>query len=113
MPSARYINISMNTLNQQRRTAVIAALVEGNSIRATSRMTGVAKGTILSLVESVGQACAEYQQRVFRNLNCKNIQCDEVWNFCYAKAKMSRRKRGVNLVLGMFGRGLLFAPRQS
>ena len=77
----------MNTLNQQRKTMVIKALVEGNSIRATSRMTGVAKGTILTLLERVGQACAEYQQKAFCNLNCKNIQCDEIWNFCYAKAK--------------------------
>jgi IS1 family transposase len=85
----------MNTLNQQRKTMVIKALVEGNSIRATSRMTGVAKGTILTLLERVGQACAEYQQKAFCNLNCKNIQCDEIWNFCYAKAKnVPQEKRG-------------------
>lgn len=77
----------MNTLNQQRRAAVIAALVEGNSVRATSRMTGVAKGTILKLIVEVGQACEEYQKKAFRNLNCKRIQCDEIWNFCYAKQK--------------------------
>ncbi len=79
--------MTMNTLNQQRRTAVIAALVEGNSVRATSRMTGVAKGTILGLLADLGQACAEYQQRIFQNLPCKRVQCDEIWNFCYAKAK--------------------------
>jgi IS1 family transposase len=85
----------MNTLNQQRKAMVIKALVEGNSIRATSRMTGVAKGTILTLLEKVGQACAEYQQKAFRNLKCENIQCDEIWNFCYAKAKnVPQKKRG-------------------
>jgi len=72
----------MNTLNQQRRTAVIAALVEGNSVRAMSRMTGVAKGTILKLLAELGQACEEYQRETLRNLNCKRIQCDEIWNFC-------------------------------
>jgi IS1 family transposase len=77
----------MNTLNQQRRAAVIAALVEGNSVRATSRMTGVAKGTILKLIVEVGQACEDYQKKALRNLNCKRIQCDEIWNFCYAKQK--------------------------
>lgn len=77
----------MNTLNQQRRAAVIAALVEGNSVRATSRMTGVAKGTILKLIADLGQACEEYQNKTLRNLNCKRIQCDEIWNFCYAKQK--------------------------
>ena len=66
---------------------VIAALVEGNSVRATSRMTGAAKGTILKLLAEVGEACEQYQSRVLRNLSCKKIQCDEIWNFCYAKAK--------------------------
>jgi len=79
--------MTMNTLNQQRRAAVIAALVEGNSIRATSRMTGVAKGTILKLLRDVGEACESYQKKALRNLHCKFIQCDEIWNFCYAKQK--------------------------
>ena len=66
---------------------VISALVEGNSVRATSRMTGVAKGTILKLLAEVGRACEEDQNEIFRNLNCRRIQCDEIWNFCYAKQK--------------------------
>jgi len=77
----------MNTLNNQRRAAIIAALVEGNSVRATSRMTGAAKGTILKLLAELGKVCEEYQRKVFRNLPCKRIQCDEIWNFCYAKQK--------------------------
>lgn len=87
--------MTMNTLTQQRRATVIGALAEGNSIRAISRMTGVAKGTILKLIVDVGQASAEYQQRVFRNLPCKYIQCDEIWNFCYGKDKnLPKEKRG-------------------
>ena len=62
-------------------------MVEGNSIRATVRMTGVAKNTIVKLLAEVGQACSDYQDKVFRNLNCKRIQCDEIWSFCYAKEK--------------------------
>lgn len=50
-------------------------------------MTGIAKGTVTRLLASVGQACAEYQDKVFRNLPCKHIQCDEIWSFCYAKDK--------------------------
>jgi IS1 family transposase len=87
MPSARYIIVPMNTLNTRRRAMVISALVEGNSVRATSRMTGVAKGTILKLLGEVGRACEEYQNETFHNLNCRRIQCDEIWNFCYAKQK--------------------------
>lgn len=77
----------MNQLDTKRRAQVVAALVEGNSIRATVRMTGVAKGTVLKLLADLGRACSEYQDRTLRNLPCRRIQADEVWSFCYAKAK--------------------------
>ncbi|MBI3662062.1 MAG: IS1 family transposase [Acidobacteria bacterium] len=77
----------MNRLNKDKRTKIIAALCEGNSLRATARMCDVAFNTVLKLLPEIGRACAEYQQRVFRNLTCKRIQCDEIWSFCYAKAK--------------------------
>ena len=77
----------MNKLNKAKQAQVIAALVEGNSINATVRMTGVAKNTILKLLAELGPACSEYQDRAFRNLKCKRIQCDEIWQFCYAKEK--------------------------
>lgn len=86
----------MNKLSQQKQTQVISALVEGNSIRATVRMTGVAKNTIVKLLANLGMACAEYQDRVFKNLLCKRIQCDEIWSFCYAKEKnVPEDKKGV------------------
>ncbi len=66
---------------------MIAALVEGNSIRATVRMTGVAKNTIVKLLADIGRACAEYQDKTLRNLPCTKIQCDEIWSFCYSKEK--------------------------
>jgi IS1 family transposase len=89
-----YIN-NMNKLKPEKQKQVIAALVEGNSIRATVRMTGVAKNTIIKLLESVGRACDEYQDKVLRNLPCKRIQCDEIWAFCYAKAKnVPEEKKG-------------------
>ena len=77
----------MNKLTQAKRVQIIAALVEGNSIRATCRMTGAAKGTVLKLLVDLGKACAAYQDRTLRNLPCKQIQCDEIWSFCYAKEK--------------------------
>jgi IS1 family transposase len=77
----------MNRLTQTQRVQVLAALVEGNSIRATVRMTGVAKNTVVKLLADVGQACADYQDKTLRDLPCKRIQCDEIWSFCYAKAK--------------------------
>jgi IS1 family transposase len=77
----------MNKLNIEKKTQVITALVEGNSIRATCRMTSIAKGTVIRLLRDVGKACAEYQDKHLRNLPCKRIQCDEIWSFCYAKDK--------------------------
>src|ERR1700719_4358505 len=85
----------MNKLPTAKRAQIISALVEGNSLRATSRMTGASKVTILRLLEALGPACSEYQDRVLRNLTCKRIQCDEIWQFCYAKDKnVPEEKRG-------------------
>lgn len=77
----------MNKLDTYTQTKIIAALVEGNSLRATSRMCDVAFNTVLSLLPAIGNACADYQDRTLRNLTCKRIQCDECWSFCYAKQK--------------------------
>jgi IS1 family transposase len=76
-----------NVLSNARRASVISALVEGNSIRATVRMTGVAKGTIVKLLVELGAACEAYANEHLRNLPCKRLQVDEIWAFCYAKAK--------------------------
>lgn len=77
----------MNKLTTEKRSQVIAALVEGNSIRAAVRMTGVAKNTIAKLLAELGAACVEHLDKALVNLNCKHIQCDEIWSFCYAKEK--------------------------
>jgi len=77
----------MNRLTTNHRARVIAALVEGNSVRATVRMTGIAKNTIQKLVLDLGAACAAYADAHLRGLPCRRIECDEVWAFCYAKAK--------------------------
>lgn len=77
----------MNQLSLQRKAQVIKALVEGNSIRATCRMTGTAKGTVLRLLGAVGDACDKYQREKLVDLPCRRLQCDEIWTFCYAKQK--------------------------
>ena len=77
----------MNTLKKEKQRQVVAALVEGNSIRATCRMTGVAKNTVVKLLVDLGTACTYYQNETLRNLTCNKIQCDEIWAFCYAKEK--------------------------
>jgi IS1 family transposase len=84
----RLYNVSiMNKLSTEKRRQVVSALVEGNSIRATVRMTGVSKNTIAKLLVDLGAACSEYLNKALVNLTCKRIQCDEIWSFCYAKDK--------------------------
>jgi len=80
-------NSRMNKLSKDKRTQIISALVEGNSLRATARMCDVAFNTVLKLLPEIGSACADYQDRALRNLKCKHVQCDEIWSFCYAKEK--------------------------
>lgn len=77
----------MNRLTSKQRAQVISCLIEGNSIRSTVRMTGIAKKTVMRLVVEVGEFCAAYQDRAFRNLKCSRLQVDELWSFCYCKQR--------------------------
>ncbi len=77
----------MNKLSREDRVRVLSCLVEGNSIRSTVRMTGVAKNTVVKLLADVGAVCSAYQNENVRNLACKRVECDEIWSFCYAKQK--------------------------
>lgn len=77
----------MNKLSLARRASIIRALVEGNSVRSTSRLTGSSKATVLKLLVEVGEFCSVYQDHVLRNLNCRQIQADEIWAFVGAKQK--------------------------
>ncbi|WP_193213999.1 IS1 family transposase [Luteolibacter marinus] len=76
-----------NNLHPKTQAQVIAALVEGNSLRSTVRMTGVHRTTIQKLLERLGYACSAYQDEVFQNLPCKRLECDEIWSFVGAKNK--------------------------
>lgn len=82
-----------NFISMEKRIAVISALVEGCSIRSTVRMTGVSKGAIIRLVESVGKACAEYHERAVRNIPAKRVQVDEIWSFVGCKQKNVTEKK--------------------
>ncbi len=77
----------MNRLTTEKRAQILACLVEGNSIRATVRMTGAAKNTITKLLAEVGQACADYQDQALRDLPCRVVEADEIWSYCYSKQK--------------------------
>jgi IS1 family transposase len=80
-------NSIMNKLTIEEKTQIISALVEGNSVRATCRMTNHSKGAVLKLLVEVGNASLKFQDEKLRNIRSKRVQCDEIWSFCYAKAK--------------------------
>jgi IS1 family transposase len=77
----------MNRLSTAQRAHIISVLVEGNSLRATARITGVARMTIEKLLRDLGAACAEHHDRVVRNFTCRRVQVDEIWSFVGAKQK--------------------------
>jgi IS1 family transposase len=79
--------VSMNKLSTAERVRVVAALVEGMSIRATVRMTGVAKNTIVKLLADLGDVCKKYHDEHVRNLKTKRVQSDEIWSFVGSKQK--------------------------
>ncbi len=79
--------VIMNCLNTETRARVVNCLIEGCSIRATVRMTGVAKNTVAKLLADIGCACAAYHNRYVTNLKVRRLQADEIWCFVGAKAK--------------------------
>lgn len=77
----------MNKLSIEKRAQILNLLVEGNSMRATSRIADVSINTVTKLLEDVGAACLAYQNKTIRNIASKHVQCDEIWSFCYSKEK--------------------------
>jgi IS1 family transposase len=79
--------LNMNTLTKDERIRVVAALVEGNSIRSTSRMTGIARNTVTKLLVDLGTVCATFHDINVRDVRVRRLQCDEIWSYVGAKAK--------------------------
>jgi transposase-like protein len=77
----------MNRLSTQDRARILTALSEGVGINAACRIAGVSKNTALKLLADVGEACSLYQDRVMRDLQCTQIQADEIWSFVGMKQK--------------------------
>lgn len=81
----------MNTLNSDERSRVIAALVEGNSIRSVERMTSIHRDTIMRLAVRVGDGCDRLMDEMMRGLTCPRLQLDEIWAYVGMKQKTARR----------------------
>ncbi len=77
----------MNVLKPHSKLAILSALLEGCSVRATSRMTGSHIETILKVLVETGQKCERILDENFRSLHCEAIECDELWTFIHKKQR--------------------------
>ena len=77
----------MNILPFDKQVEIIAALTEGCSIRATERLTGVHRDTIMRLGVRVGEACARLHDRTMHSLRVNRIELDEAWSYVGKKQK--------------------------
>lgn len=82
----------MNKLGTEKRAAIVRALCEGNSVRATARLTASAKATVLKLLVEIGEFCSIYQDHCLRNLTTTRVEADELWAFVGAKAKNATKE---------------------
>src|ERR1700722_20464660 len=77
----------MNKLSTDKRVQIINLLVEGSSLRATSRIADVSINTVTKLLVDVGRACEKFHDIAVQNVVSQRIQCDEIWSFVYSKQK--------------------------
>ena len=87
----------MNKLPLEKRIQILAMLREGSSMRSISRIVGVSFNTVTKLLVDAGTACAAYHHKHVKSLKSERVQCDEIWSFVYAKAKIAKElnKNGI------------------
>jgi IS1 family transposase len=77
----------MNKLPFEKRCQIINMIVEGTSLRATSRITDTSINTVTKLLVDAGKACEMFQHETVKGVRTKRVQCDEIWSFVYSKQK--------------------------
>jgi hypothetical protein len=93
-------NLGMKKLAPADRARILHLLCEGSSIRAVTRLTGTSKNTVIKLMIDAGKACAAYHDEHVRGVKSQRVQCDEIWSFCYAKAKSVPTAKRQDLAYG-------------
>jgi IS1 family transposase len=90
----------MNKLSHAKRTQVLTLLCEGMSMRAAGRVADVAYNSVCALLADAGKACEAFHDEKVRGVQSKRVQCDEIWSFCYAKAKNVAKAKAAPDVAG-------------
>jgi IS1 family transposase len=90
----------MNKLTPAKRCQVLALLCEGMSMRAITRVADVSMNAVVKLLEDAGEACLDLHNEEVRGVHAERVQCDEVWSFCYAKAKNVQKAKAAPEVAG-------------
>ena len=81
----------MNKLPLQTRVKILAMLCEGSSMRSISRVLDVSINTVTKLLVDAGETCLELHDELVRDVKASKVQCDEIWSFCYAKARTVKK----------------------
>lgn len=92
--------MGMNKLDTKTRAQILAMLVEGNSMRSVSRLTGVSINTVSKLLVEAGAICAAYNSRTVQNVKSSRVQCDEIWSFVGAKQKNVKAMKNPPAIAG-------------
>lgn len=106
------VNTMANNLPLSKKALAISALAEGSCIRSIERMTGVHRDTIMRLGVRVGQACKEIHDETMKDLDCADVQVDEISGFIGAKQKTAKRKT-IDPEYGEPGRSSLWTGTRS
>jgi len=81
------IVISMNKLPLAKRVMILSMLCEGSSMRSISRVADVSINTVTKLLVDAGETCLALHDELVVGVKSERLQIDEIWSFCYAKAR--------------------------
>jgi len=90
----------MNVTPKEKQIHILAALVEGNSIRSTERMTGVHRDTIMRLLVRIGKKCEAVSDKHIKDFHCHRLEADEIWTFVHKKEQRLRGRERLNPEIG-------------
>ncbi len=83
-----------NYIASDKQVSILHHLAEGNSIRATSRLCRVHRNTVMRHLVEFGEACQNFMDLSFDNLNLRHVEIDEIWTFVGKKqGKLTDREK--------------------